>query len=48
MASSSSSQNTQPKIIELIVEAGKKAFDPSLDTSSRVAGLSAYNELIDK
>ncbi|POR31716.1 RNA polymerase II assembly factor RTP1, partial [Tolypocladium paradoxum] len=46
MADSSSSKTPQPKIAEAIVEAAKKAFDPSLDSSSREARLTEYNDLI--
>ncbi|KAF5673025.1 hypothetical protein FHETE_3510 [Fusarium heterosporum] len=47
MASSSSSMSAQPKIIEDIVEAGKKAFDPSIDATTREVGLQQYNKFIE-
>ncbi|EEU42524.1 uncharacterized protein NECHADRAFT_39804 [Fusarium vanettenii 77-13-4] len=47
MASSSSSANEQPKIIEVIVEAGKKAFDPNIDAVTRATGVEEYNKLIE-
>ncbi|KIL89807.1 hypothetical protein FAVG1_06542 [Fusarium avenaceum] len=47
MASSSSSAGAQPKIIEDIVEAGKKAYDPSIDAASREVGLQQYNKFIE-
>ncbi|KAF4980579.1 hypothetical protein FZEAL_3442 [Fusarium zealandicum] len=47
MSSSSSSQASQPKIIESIVEAGKKAFDPNIDAAAQASGVEAYNKLID-
>jgi hypothetical protein len=49
MASSSSSTpsaGTQPKIIEDIVEAGKKAFDPA--ATQREHGVEEYNKLIER
>ncbi|KAF4455841.1 hypothetical protein F53441_1922 [Fusarium austroafricanum] len=48
MASSSSSVSAQPKIIEEIVEAGKIAFDPDNDASTRASGLEEYNKLIER
>ncbi|CAM1509064.1 Fc.00g028030.m01.CDS01 [Cosmosporella sp. VM-42] len=48
MASSSSSNNSRTKIVEVLVEAGKKAFDPNTDVTSRKAGVKAYEELIAK
>ncbi|WXC66797.1 hypothetical protein SNK03_012575 [Fusarium graminearum] len=48
MASSSSSTpstGTQPKVIEDIVEAGKKAFDPT--STQRQKGVEEYNKLIE-
>lgn len=48
MASSSSSANEQPKIIEVIVEAGKKAFDPNIDAATRATGVEEYNKLIER
>ncbi|KAF4954624.1 hypothetical protein FSARC_12064 [Fusarium sarcochroum] len=47
MASSSSSAAAQPKILEVIVEAGKKAFDPSIDAAARQSGVEDYNRLIE-
>ncbi|KAL6363757.1 hypothetical protein LRP88_03179 [Fusarium phalaenopsidis] len=47
MASSSSSAGGQPKIIEVIVEAGKKAFDPNIDAATRASGVEEYNKLIE-
>lgn len=48
MASSSSSASGQPKIIEVIVEAGKKAFDPNIDAATRASGVEEYNKLIER
>ncbi|ENH72843.1 hypothetical protein FOC1_g10009580 [Fusarium oxysporum f. sp. cubense race 1] len=48
MASSSSSAAAHPKILEEIVEAGKKAFDPNNDASTRASGLEAYDKLIER
>jgi hypothetical protein len=48
MASSSSSAGAQPKIIEDIVETGKKAYDPSIDAASREIGLQQYNKFIER
>lgn len=48
MASSSSSQNSAPKVIETIVEAGKKAFEPNLDAAARDSGLEEYNRVIER
>ncbi|KAF9774036.1 hypothetical protein IL306_008035 [Fusarium sp. DS 682] len=48
MASSSSSAAAQPKILEEIVEAGKKAFDPNNDANTRTSGLEEYNKLIER
>ncbi|KAF5019206.1 hypothetical protein F66182_8795 [Fusarium sp. NRRL 66182] len=48
MMASSSSTASQPKIIEVIVEAGKKAFDPSIDATIRKSGVEEYNKLIDR
>ncbi|KAF4462036.1 RNA polymerase II assembly factor RTP1 [Fusarium albosuccineum] len=47
MSGSSSSTGSQPKIIELIVEAGKKAFDPTIDATSKALGVQEYEKLID-
>lgn len=49
MASSSSStpsSGAQPKIIEEIVEAGKKAFDPALNEQER--DIEKYDKLIQR
>ena len=48
MADTSSSQESQNRVLKEIVEAGKKAFDPSLDSSSREAGLLEYTEIIER
>lgn len=48
MASSSSTHGTAPKILESIVQAGKKAFDPSIDELSRATGAQEYNQLIER
>lgn len=48
MASSSTSQNSAPKVIETIVEAGKKAFEPNLDAAARTSGLEEYNRVIER
>ncbi|KAF4342555.1 RNA polymerase II assembly factor RTP1 [Fusarium beomiforme] len=48
MASPSSSSAGQPKILEEIVEAGKKAFDPNNDANTRALGLDEYNKVIEK
>jgi hypothetical protein len=48
MADSANAQQSQPKITQEIVDAAKKAFDPSADTSSREQGLQEYNELVDR
>ncbi|KAF4955169.1 hypothetical protein FGADI_4751 [Fusarium gaditjirri] len=48
MANSSSSAAAHPKILEEIVEAGKKAFDPNNDVNSRAPGLEAYDKLIER
>ncbi|EMT73136.1 hypothetical protein FOC4_g10004500 [Fusarium odoratissimum] len=48
MASSSSSAAAHPKILEEIVEAGKKAFDPNNDASTQASGLEAYDKLIER
>ncbi|KAH6896792.1 hypothetical protein B0T10DRAFT_396385 [Thelonectria olida] len=47
MASSSSFKGPAPKLIESIVEAGKKAFDPSIDETTRRVGAEEYNQLIE-
>lgn len=48
MASSSSSTAAHPKILEEIVEAAKKAFDPTNDASTRESGLRAFDKLIER
>ncbi|PNY26132.1 RNA polymerase II assembly factor RTP1 [Tolypocladium capitatum] len=48
MADSPSPKTSQPKIIEAIVEAARKVFDPSQDSSNREALLAEYNDLIAK
>ncbi|KAF7539010.1 hypothetical protein G7Z17_g12510 [Cylindrodendrum hubeiense] len=47
MASSSPSPNSTPKVIETIVEAGKKAFDPNVDAAARTSGVEEYNRVIE-
>jgi hypothetical protein len=47
-SSSSSSAAAHPKILEEIVEAGKKAFDPKNDAGTRASGLQAYDRLIER
>ncbi|KAL6885142.1 hypothetical protein HDV57DRAFT_492161 [Trichoderma longibrachiatum] len=48
MAESTKSQRTQPKITQDIVDAAKRAFDPSTSPESRRDGLREYNELIER
>ncbi|KAF7553151.1 hypothetical protein G7046_g7184 [Stylonectria norvegica] len=48
LSSNFSAGISQPKTIELIVEAGKKAFDPNTDAASRETGVKAFTELIDE
>lgn len=48
MADSAKSQQSQPKITQDIVDAAKKAFDPSASQESRRDGLREYNELIER
>ncbi|RFU78825.1 hypothetical protein TARUN_3392 [Trichoderma arundinaceum] len=48
MADSASAQQSQPKITQEIVDAAKKAFDPSAAADSREQGLQAYNKLFDR
>ncbi len=39
-------QHAQSRVVQDLVEAGKKAFDPSLDASLREDGIKEYNELV--
>ncbi|KAF5642702.1 RNA polymerase II assembly factor RTP1 [Fusarium sp. NRRL 52700] len=48
MASSSASAAAHPKILEEIVETGKKAFDPKNDASTRASGVQAFAKLIER
>lgn len=48
MADSKDTQQSQPKITQDIVDAAKKAFDPSAAAESRQDGLREYNELIER
>ncbi|KAL6864157.1 hypothetical protein J3F83DRAFT_742734 [Trichoderma novae-zelandiae] len=48
MADSAKPQQSQPKITQDIVDAAKRAFDPSAATESRQDGLREYNELIER
>lgn len=48
MAENPGPQHSQPKVVQELVEAAKKAFDPSHDEASREAGLTAYNELVER
>ena len=48
MTDNSSSQEAQARVLKEIVEAGKKAFDPSLGISDREDGLREYNEIIER
>lgn len=41
-------QQSQPKITQDIVDAAKKAFNPSVTAESREQGLHEYNELVDR
>lgn len=41
-------QQSQPKITQDIVDAAKKAFNPSATAESREQGLQEYNELVDR
>ncbi|KAL9485068.1 hypothetical protein ACSS6W_003857 [Trichoderma asperelloides] len=41
-------QQSQPKITQDIVDAAKKAFNPSATAESREQGLHEYNELVDR
>ncbi|TFA99432.1 hypothetical protein CCMA1212_008786 [Trichoderma ghanense] len=47
MADSAKSQQSQPKITQEIVDAAKKAFDPSASPERRRDGLKEYNELVE-
>lgn len=48
MAESSSLDNTQPKLLQRLTAAAKKAFAAGSDDPSRAQGLAEYNELIEK
>ncbi|KKP03882.1 hypothetical protein THAR02_04031 [Trichoderma harzianum] len=48
MADLTDTQQSQPKITQDIVDAAKKAFDPSAAAESRQDGLREYNELIER
>ncbi|PTB66416.1 hypothetical protein BBK36DRAFT_1201057 [Trichoderma citrinoviride] len=48
MADSAKSQKSQPKVTQDIVDAAKRAFDPSASPESRQDGLREYNELIER
>ncbi|KAL7798209.1 hypothetical protein V8C37DRAFT_369098 [Trichoderma ceciliae] len=48
MADSANTQQSQPKITQEIVDAAKKAFDPSAAAESREQGLQEYNKLVDR
>ncbi|KAL7911136.1 hypothetical protein GGI35DRAFT_337732 [Trichoderma velutinum] len=48
MADSANTQESQPKITQDIVNAAKKAFDPSAAAESRQDGLREYNELVER
>ncbi|UKZ77284.1 hypothetical protein TrVFT333_005004 [Trichoderma virens FT-333] len=48
MADSANTQQSQPKITQDIVDAAKKAFDPSAAAESRQDGLQEYNELVER
>lgn len=48
MAENPGAQHSQSKVVQELVEGGKKAFDPSLDAASREAGLAEYNELVER
>lgn len=41
-------QQSQPKITQDIVDAAKKAFNPSATAESREQGLHEYNELVNR
>lgn len=38
----------KPNVVEEIVNAGKEAFDPSLDAASRDTGLVKYNNVLQR
>jgi hypothetical protein len=42
------SQHPEPKLIESIVEIGKKAFDPAAEAGDREAKLLEFNQLIER
>lgn len=46
MADSMNAQQSQPKVTQDIVDAAKKAFNPSATAESREQGLHEYNELV--
>lgn len=48
MTDAAAARNSQTKVLETIVEAGKKAFDPSAETASREIGLREYNDLTER
>lgn len=48
MADLADTQQSQPKITQDIVDAAKKAFDPSAAAESRQDGLREYNELVER
>ncbi|KAL7934864.1 hypothetical protein V8C35DRAFT_300017 [Trichoderma chlorosporum] len=48
MADSENTQQSQPKITQDIVDAARKAFDPSAAVESRRDGLQEYNELVER
>ncbi|KAL6908933.1 hypothetical protein GGI43DRAFT_394146 [Trichoderma evansii] len=48
MTDSMNAQQSQPKITQDIVDAAKKAFNPSATAESREQGLQEYNELVDR
>jgi hypothetical protein len=48
MAEKGASAQSGSKALEAIVEAAKKAFDPSTPQSSRESGLQDYNGLIER
>ena len=46
MAEPPNTQSARPRIAEELVEAAKKAFDPSFTLQSRESNLKAYQELV--
>jgi hypothetical protein len=48
MAENLNPQHQQSKLVQGLVEAGKKAFDPALDATSRGTGIKEYNELVER